>query len=409
MRDNLTEIKAPKRQATSEFAGQQHVWTEQGPVYRLTNNNTRVGRLENAIYMLGADLEGFFLFKMDHKFTFDYKLYGIETEFIDRVCRTYSATKTNLGVLLNGVKGTGKTVTAKTICNKIGLPVILVPKHFEHGHIFLNGIPQDIVIFIDEYEKVFEDKSSDMLTIMDGALNSSFKRIFVLTTNNLYVSENLLQRPSRIRYLKEFKDLHPTVIEEVIDDKLKYPKFKKDVMEFVTCLEIITIDIVKAIIEEVNIHNESPQNFKDVFNVKKLTGKFNVYVLDEKNKTQTELARGARLYPGRFNVPDDDIVGRRLDVNGDAIGTIEKVVGYNTFLIKPIELKEKKKKTISNGVETIISIVPDLISPKEKPQEKEKNKIKKLPFVIRIEDADIMNHIYQHGKYAIDQDYGTMI
>ena len=61
-----------------------------------------------------------------------------------------------------------------------------------------------------------------MLSIMDGATNSEHRRVFLLTTNSLYINDNLLQRPGRIRYLKTFKDLTPEIIEEIVDDFLIY-------------------------------------------------------------------------------------------------------------------------------------------------------------------------------------------
>ena len=42
------------------------------------------------------------------EFTFGFKLYGLESNFIDHVLTTYRHTSSNLGVLLNGTKGTGK-------------------------------------------------------------------------------------------------------------------------------------------------------------------------------------------------------------------------------------------------------------------------------------------------------------
>ncbi len=63
----------------------------------------------------------------------------------------------NMGVLLNGVKGTGKSVTAKLICNELKnfLPIIIVDKAYEGLPQFISKIQQEVIIFIDEFEKVF--------------------------------------------------------------------------------------------------------------------------------------------------------------------------------------------------------------------------------------------------------------
>ncbi|WP_295723753.1 AAA family ATPase [uncultured Leptotrichia sp.] len=61
------------------------------------------------------------------EFVFDYKIYGLQEDFINHVIKTYNEAQTgNLGILLNGTKGTGKTVAAKMIANRLHLPVIIV-------------------------------------------------------------------------------------------------------------------------------------------------------------------------------------------------------------------------------------------------------------------------------------------
>ena len=192
------------------------VWNAEGKRLYLSHPSQEFEKLDNAIYTVGIDDFGrFYLVKNSDGFTFNYKLYGLESDLINRIIKTYEATSGNLGVLLNGLKGTGKTVSSKVIATNLNQPIILVDSHIKGIHTFLNSISQNITIFIDEYEKVFGD-SSAMLTIMDGALNSEFRRVFLLTTNELYVEKNLIQRPGRIRYLKKFEDLKPAVVEEIV-------------------------------------------------------------------------------------------------------------------------------------------------------------------------------------------------
>ena len=47
-----------------------------------------------------------------------------------------------------------------------------------------------------------------------------------MTTNNLSVNENLLSRPSRIRYLKEFGNLSLDAINNYLDDNLSKENYK---------------------------------------------------------------------------------------------------------------------------------------------------------------------------------------
>jgi hypothetical protein len=103
---------------------------------------------------------------------------------------------------------------------------------------------------------------------MDGIFKSEYKHVFLLTTNDLYINRNMLQRPGRIRYVKTYEDLTSDIVEEIIDDLLINKSHKEDCIASISKLEIITVDLVKSIIQEINIHNESPKKFMDFFNVK---------------------------------------------------------------------------------------------------------------------------------------------
>lgn len=227
-------------------------------------------KLENAVYVLQRDEYGkSYLEKLEDEFTFDYKLYGLESGLINRVVKTYNHKTGNIGILLNGVKGTGKSVTAKLLCNKLQQPTILVTEYtYNEAILMMASIQQNITIFIDEYEKIFGDKS-ELLSIMDGALNSTHRRMFLLTTNTLYVNDNLIDRPSRIRYKKTFGNLTLSVLTEVVDDRLKQKELRQQTIDFLSTLNTITIDSVNAVIDEINIHSEEPKIFERVFNVTK--------------------------------------------------------------------------------------------------------------------------------------------
>jgi hypothetical protein len=309
------------------------VWLDIDNRLYLSNPAVESETLSNGVYRLEMDpYERLYLSRVFDAFTFDYKVYGLETAFVDRVVKTYANTKGNLGVLLNGVRGTGKTVSSKIIANSLNQPVVIVDAPFGGAVDFLSAIPQDITIFLDEYEKTFKE-SSVMLTIMDGVLNSDYRRVFLLTTNDLFVERNLLQRPSRVRYMKSFEDLSPKIVEEIVDDYLIHPQFKQDMMKFVSCLELITVDIVKAIIQETNIHEESPYEFADLFNVKKNSGKIDLYLLDEKGK-RTPFLKNINVYPRpKFNKNDMD--GCWVEVGNTYIGEILEVLSATAVVVKP--------------------------------------------------------------------------
>lgn len=264
----------------------QRAWSQDSDIFRPVSTMSLTQKLVPGIYIPGADTQGYYLTQYHDKYVFPYKVYGVNKSFIERVSRTFVNTTGNLGVLMNGVKGTGKSVTSELICNdfmeQFNMPVILINERMKGLIEFLAAIDQDVVVFVDEYEKVFVNEegranSTEILTLMDGALKSEHRRLFLFTTNNKYIDDNLLERPGRIRYVKEFTDLDKAVIEEIIDDLLEDKAFKEECIAYISKLQKITIDIVKAVITEVNIHGQGPSSFSDIFNAKELKPTYNMY------------------------------------------------------------------------------------------------------------------------------------
>lgn len=223
------------------------------------------------IYSICLTMIGYHLEKYANKFVFPYKMYGLQEEFIDHVIKTYHATEGSMGVMLTGTKGTGKTVTAKELANKLNLPVIIV-KDMRDGNQsmieFLSSIESDCILFLDEFEKNFSESDSTILQIMDGVYNSKYRKVFLLTTNEMSINENMVGRPSRIRYVKEFGNLDLKVVNEYLDDALEVPEARQDLLDFIDSLTISTIDILKTIVNEVNIHGiDGLRRAKDFFNV----------------------------------------------------------------------------------------------------------------------------------------------
>lgn len=165
-----------------------------------------------------------------------------------------------------------KTVTAKELCNRLQLPVVLVQSMGSDTNSKLikylsTSIDFDCIFFFDEYEKEFKN-SSDVLSFMDGTYNSIYRKVFLLTTNELNVDPNLLGRPSRIRYKKSFSNLSEEVTREILNDILEDKTAIEKVIELTHSMNIITIDLIKAIATEINIHGvEALPDIKETFNI----------------------------------------------------------------------------------------------------------------------------------------------
>ena len=101
------------------------------------------------------------------RFEFDFKIYELGAEPMIRLIKKtwesapFIAGGKNLGVIFNGIKGTGKTLSAKLLCNAIGLPVVIVQNDFKGLLPFLQSLNFECVVFIDEAEKTFKKGEDD--------------------------------------------------------------------------------------------------------------------------------------------------------------------------------------------------------------------------------------------------------
>lgn len=262
------------------------VWMIAGNSARQVSSGFKVyEELPIGIYNVNlVPFTGWVLEKYADKFEFDYKLYDLQSEFINHACKTFKNTTGNIGILLNGTKGTGKTVTAKELANKLNLPVIIVKSFGDQNQNlieFLSTINCDCVLFFDEFEKNFNENDSTILQIMDGVYNSGHRKVFLLTTNTMDINDNLIGRPSRIRYVKTFKNLDLKTVKTYLDDNLEDKSCYSEVVEFIDSLTISTIDILKSIVNEINIHGiEDFRVSKNFFNVKTTKYNYQIYISD---------------------------------------------------------------------------------------------------------------------------------
>lgn len=151
-----------------------------------------------------------------------------------------------------------KTISAKLLCNEMDIPVVIVDQCFENIVDFIQNLCFDCVVFIDEAEKIFGGKDGQshiLLKLVDGVYSNS-RKLYLLTTNQLNVNENLLGRPGRIRYIHEFKNLPKEAVQAYVNDNLIDKTKAEVVYTQVDQLTISTIDILKSIVDEVNMLGE---------------------------------------------------------------------------------------------------------------------------------------------------------
>lgn len=203
--------------------------------------------------------------KLYDKFEFVGKFYDVCPKRLNERIKTvwnsdyFRENKKSLGIILNGLKGSGKTWTAKQIANEMDMPVLIVDNSFDGAILnFIRSLNFSCTILVDEAEKIFKLGEDDdvLLRIIDNAGSNISRHLFILTTNTLDVNPNLLGRTGRVRYLVNFRNLPEEIVKEYIDDNLD-PKLgddiKSQIIEKINLLEYNSIDLLRSIIEEVNI------------------------------------------------------------------------------------------------------------------------------------------------------------
>lgn len=203
-------------------------------------------------------------------FSLPSKLYGESLDYLtNKVIKSFSEHNKSVGVLLSGLKGTGKSLQLKHIAVNANIPFLIVDTFIEGSELitFLEKIPTSCVVVFDEFEKVYyeEREQETILPLLDGL--SSSPHIFVLTTNSK-VSEFLIGRPSRIRYHKKYHGLDDSIIKEITDDLLIEKPRVEEVSNFLSMMDNVNMDMVVSFIQDINLFpDEQLEKIIKTFNI----------------------------------------------------------------------------------------------------------------------------------------------
>jgi hypothetical protein len=255
-----------------------------GADYRIMYGNELavLEALPASIYEVHYEKEkGFFLTRVDGTFTVSETLYGDVEALTGRVMYSFERTEGNLGVLLSGPKGLGKTLTVKNICKTAlgrNLPVIMVKEHFDNIVSFIDTVCQPCVVVLDEFEKLYPDHRKTeqdelegqeaLLTMFDSALAS--KKLFLLTCNDVHnISEYLLNRPGRIHYHFKMNRLTVNEIREYCTDNLREElrDFIPNICSLGARIPDFSYDMLRSLIFEMNTYVCEPEEVKHILNI----------------------------------------------------------------------------------------------------------------------------------------------
>lgn len=209
--------------------------------------------------------------KEDGSLNMPKKVYKTEDDdkFIKHVLHYYkNATTQTTGVLLNGIKGTGKTVMAKELAIASGLPIIVVDEDVRINALknFYKKITEETVLIFDEIDKSNNEwKSDDLLSFLDG-MQGTGKKLIIMTSNATdNMSNYLFDRCSRIRYIKEYEpDSNIKFIDDILTDSgiVTDHKLVKDFM--INNIALLSMDNIMAFITEIRLFEHDGTDEEDL-------------------------------------------------------------------------------------------------------------------------------------------------
>ena len=130
-----------------------------GTVYRIYDESMRAfTQLPPGVYKIAFNpMAGYSLIKSD-PIEINEKIYGNHLKKVEKVYNSFKVFPRNLGVILSGDKGIGKSLFAKLLSVKAienGYPVIMCDTPYPGIADFLGSIQQEIVVLFDEFDKTF--------------------------------------------------------------------------------------------------------------------------------------------------------------------------------------------------------------------------------------------------------------
>jgi len=310
-----------------------------------TDVDATYDKLPAGNYMLKRDpRSGEFYLVQKEDFVMPKKVYG-DHSIVDRWLKSWKHNSNkNLGILLTGLKGTGKTITAQKFCMDSNMPVIIVGEPFD-GSEFVDFLTNpklgECIIFIDEFEKVYNrDNQYDMLSLMDG--NYTTRLVFLLTVNEERINEYLVNRLNRIKYRKAYGDLEFDLVDEVIDDMLINKEHRESIHLFFEKVNMRTFDLLTNLIKEMNLFGEDAIACGRHLNLKAEAKYYNVVEIFDGQEFE--------CYPTNW------IPGSSLEISRKNVDHVE--------LTRPEKKSKKLGKSIS-AVERLLSESSDQPTPQE--------------------------------------------
>lgn len=205
--------------------------------------NNKLDHIPAFVYNVAMDTENGDLILIKDRKNFDVKkdIYGRAKQYEERLIEDFKKTKTSLGAILSGVKGSGKSLMTERVGNyfiQVGMPVLYInnklPTTLLQAAI---KIASPCVVIFDEFEKNYstgnyvEGETGDQDRFLNFFSDTSYKQVlFMITVNSINkLSEFFIDRPGRFKYHFRFTGLAKSVFDELVEEH-KVSGWKKEVL-----------------------------------------------------------------------------------------------------------------------------------------------------------------------------------
>ena len=212
----------------------------------------------------------------DGELTLPKKIYG-GTGLEERILKSFNSSNKSVGVLLEGLKGSGKTLFSKVLAKKSGLPIIIVDEEYpvQRAVEFFAKIEQPICLLFDELEKnTYFWRTDKLLKLLDG-VQPGPKKLTIMTCNNIdNLDDNLKDRCSRIRYYIHYDGLSLSSIQEIVNDVIENESNKNGLADKIfNSVKTKSYDNIISICKEINVFPD--MLFEDIMSIMNIDGDYN--------------------------------------------------------------------------------------------------------------------------------------
>lgn len=320
------------------------IMTDEDTNYLVQNINLarKVEKLPAMVYTPVMSEEGPRLIKGRESFEVPENPLGDHNTIRDLIVSDYNSVKTPVGVILVGLKGSGKTMLSEDLCNMVlasGRPVLNVTSPLPGGILStMIDLLGPCAVLFDEFGKVYDDaeKRNTVLTLFSDSEKRNI--LFIVTANSeREFVDAMLNRPGRFKYRVNYDGIKEKTVMDTISHKDHTPELI-EYLRLYASYHAISFDML-LLMKKLLKKCKTPQDFISQIEFYNLPAKVNVRY----NVKSVTYGGSALEYKGWIDVQEDGTLQLEVTKNdtGEVVHTqklvwadIEKVKRGNFWQLK---------------------------------------------------------------------------